>query len=163
MTTELHRAARPLANRSHVVQQKRITIDGHRRTMKMQQAPMKTRLIFQAVIACLAATSTGLSQPVTFTQITTGDIVNDSGWFIFAAWGDFKNDGFLDLCVANWNNQTNVFYQNNGDGTFTKITGRNPVLDADNHVGVAVGDYDNDGNLDMIIGVQNRIAAGDFG
>ena len=66
---------------------------------------------------------------VTFTQVTNGPVATDGGAFIGAAWGDFRNTGFLDLFVANWNVHTNVFYLNNGDGTFTKVAGRNPVLD----------------------------------
>ena len=102
-------------------------------------------------VVMTAAVNAGFSQPITFTKITTGAIVNDLGEFLFAVWGDFSNDGFLDLFVSNWNDQTNVFYRNNGDGTFTKITNRDPVQDADYHVGAAIGDYDNDGNLDLLV------------
>jgi hypothetical protein len=112
---------------------------------------MKTREILLSTMGTFLVAVAAAQAQTTFTQVTTGNIVNDSGLFVFAGWGDFKNDGFLDLFVANWNNQTNVFYQNNGDGTFTKITGRNPVLDADYHVGAAIGDYDNDGNLDLVV------------
>jgi len=100
--------------------------------------------IFLAAIASLHAQTT-------FSKVTTGDIVNDSGDFIWFAWGDFNNDGFLDLVVANWNEQTNVFYWNNGGGTFTKMALGDPVQDADYHIGAAAGDYDNDGNLDLLV------------
>ena len=98
----------------------------------------------------------GLTQQTTFTQITNGDIVNDLGEFTRPVWGDFNNDGFLDLFVSNYGGRTNVFYLNNGNGTFTKITQGDPVQDADYHTGCAAGDYDNDGNLDLLVsaGVQ---------
>jgi uncharacterized repeat protein (TIGR03803 family) len=86
-----------------------------------------------------------------FTQVTTGAIVTDLGIFTRGAWGDFNNDGFLDLFVSDYNNRTNVFYLNHGDGTFTKVTEADPVQDADNHTGAAAADFDNDGNLDLIV------------
>lgn len=109
---------------------------------------MKTKIgLFLA--ACLAV-GNGQAQS-TFTQVTMGPIATDSGEFIIAAWGDFHNDGLLDLFDANWGGQTNVFYRNNGNGLFTKITNQEPVLDMDYHVGAAAGDYDNDGNLDLVV------------
>src|ERR1051326_4492154 len=36
-----------------------------------------------------------------FTKITAGSIVTDSGNALGCAWGDYDNDGFLDLLVAN--------------------------------------------------------------
>jgi enediyne biosynthesis protein E4 len=104
-----------------------------------------TKLIFLAFL-----TSAGQAQ-TTFTQVTTGPIATDQGEFLGAAWGDFHNDGLLDLIDANWEGLANVFYQNNGNGTFTKITGQDPVLDLDYHVIAAAGDYDNDGNLDLVV------------
>src|SRR2546427_33422 len=56
----------------------------------------------------------------TFTKITAGNIVSDIGNSEGCAWGDYDNDGFLDLFVANLG-QRNFLYHNNRDGTFTKI------------------------------------------
>ena len=85
----------------------------------------------------------------TFTQITNGPIVTDLGNWVGCAWGDFHNTGFQDLVVANYSAGTNVYYQNNGDGTFTKVSQGAPVADSDYHIGFVVGDYDNDGHLDL--------------
>src|SRR2546426_224039 len=68
----------------------------------------------------------------TFSKITQGDMVNDLGGFVRGIWGDFNNDGFLDLYVNNYGG-TNVLYQNNRDGSFAKITQGGPVQGSDNH------------------------------
>ncbi len=56
-----------------------------------------------------------------FTRITTGAIVNDGGNSSGACWGDYDNDGYDDLFVANWAGENNFLYHNNGDGAFTRI------------------------------------------
>ncbi|MBI2949736.1 MAG: VCBS repeat-containing protein [Verrucomicrobia bacterium] len=87
----------------------------------------------------------------TFTKITTGDIVTGLATSWGAAWGDFDNDGFIDLVVGNVG--TDFLYRNNRDGTFTSITSSVVVVnDSDGSAGVAWADYDNDGNLDLVIG-----------
>jgi hypothetical protein len=105
------------------------------------------------ILACLLLLATArwaaLAQ-TPFTKITEGEIVNDVGWnFRRGAWGDFNNDGFLDLFVNDYGG-TNVFYRNNRDGTFTKITQGDMVARADTYVTASCADYDNDGNLDLL-------------
>jgi len=66
-----------------------------------------------------------------------------------AAFGDFDNDGFLDLYVTNYGRS--VLYHNNHDGTFTDVTDRAGV--ANNLWGMTPlwFDYDNDGYLDLYV------------
>ena len=111
---------------------------------------MKNPIIFFA-LAMMALGSAAVGQTGQFTKITNGAIVNDVGMFTGAVWGDFNNDGFLDLFVSNWAGRTNVFYRNNGDGTFTKVSQGEPVQDADFHTVAAAADYDNDGYLDLLV------------
>ncbi|PLX14685.1 MAG: hypothetical protein C0597_09625 [Marinilabiliales bacterium] len=87
----------------------------------------------------------------TFTKILEGPLVNNpaGGWN--AAWGDIDNDGDEDLYVSTWNS-INLFYINNGDGTFTKNENEAIVTDSDS-ISTATsvwGDFDNDGDLDFI-------------
>jgi hypothetical protein len=63
------------------------------------------------------------------------------------AWGDYDNDGDLDLAFAGWTSGTAFtrIYRN-GNGTFTDISAGLPTGD---YSGMAWGDYDNDGDLDL--------------
>jgi hypothetical protein len=93
----------------------------------------------------------------TFTRITNGIIVNDvvvpaTSGSLGCAWGDYDNDGFLDLFVTNEGGDprvVNFLYHNNGDGTFSKITTGSLVNEYSDSWGCAWGDYDNDGFLDL--------------
>ncbi|MCD4692953.1 MAG: FG-GAP-like repeat-containing protein, partial [Calditrichales bacterium] len=72
------------------------------------------------------------------------------------------NDGDLDIYVANnrggydeypikdgWQNR---LYRNNGNGTFTDVAEQAGVQDMGNSKGCCLGDYDNDGDLDLYVG-----------
>lgn len=64
-----------------------------------------------------------------------------------SAWGDIDNDGDLDLIWTRKSGQDQL-WRNNGDGTFTDISGN---LNTSNGRGVVLGDYDNDQDLDILI------------
>jgi hypothetical protein len=87
----------------------------------------------------------------TFTKVTAGSIVNDGGDSNGCAWADYDNDGWLDLYVGNWQGENNFLYHNNGDGTFTRITEGSAVNDGASSVGIAWGDFNHDGFLDLFV------------
>ena len=73
---------------------------------------------------------------------------------------DYDNDGLLDIYLINSltaemvksNQKTrSSLYHNNGDGTFTDVAAKAGVADIGWGMGVAVGDYDNDGFVDIYV------------
>ena len=73
---------------------------------------------------------------------------------------DYDGDGDLDIYLVNGALQTenghnhtphNVLYRNNGDNTFTDVTDKAGVGSRAYGTGAAVGDYDNDGDIDLYV------------
>lgn len=75
---------------------------------------------------------------------------NPEGRSLGAVWHDFDQDGWLDLYVAN-DVSDNVFYRNLGNGRFEDISHPALVADYRSAMGLAVGDYDRDGDDDLHI------------
>ena len=91
----------------------------------------------------------------TFTNVASSAGVNDSADGQGMAFGDHDNDGDLDLYVVNRGGSANRLYQNNGNGTFTDIASSAGVNDSVDGRGITLGDYDNDGDLDIYTGNVN--------
>jgi hypothetical protein len=81
------------------------------------------------------------------------------------AWLDFDNDGWMDLYLVNSGPSDfyspakpprNALYRNNRDGTFTDVTEKAGVPGGTFGMGVAVGDYDNDGYPDLFVTAYGR-------
>ncbi len=67
---------------------------------------------------------------------------------------DLNQDGWMDLFVANIDHETYALYQNNHDETFDNIAAATGIANATRLMsgwGLKFFDYDNDGNMDLII------------
>jgi len=96
------------------------------------------------------------SPGATFTRVTSGDLVTTRSWYWNGSWGDYDDDGWLDLFVGSQIPSTrNFLYHNDRDGTFTLVdAGDLPRVPSNQH-GSAWGDYDNDGHLDLVVTAGN--------
>jgi tetratricopeptide (TPR) repeat protein len=77
-----------------------------------------------------------------------GLTVDNNRYSFASAWGDANGDGWPDLYVVNDFGRNNL-YRNNGDGTFTTVSGEAGVEDVGAGMSAAWCDFDNDGNQDL--------------
>ena len=91
----------------------------------------------------------------TFTDVTLKAGLAGAGYGSGVAVGDYDNDGWPDIFLANVGG--NQLFHNNGDGTFTDITAKAGLagasLDGKKMWSVGAGwvDYNNDGKLDLFV------------
>jgi hypothetical protein len=67
----------------------------------------------------------------------------------FAVAIDYNQDGWMDFYEANDAMTGNLMYKNNGDSTFTEVSHINGTYHELNAMGLGVGDYDGDADLDI--------------
>ena len=120
----------------------------------------------------------------TFSDVSVSAGVADPRWGASAGFVDFDTDGWLDLFVSNYvkyvpgpgvrdsagrpeypgpdccPGTADVLYRNNGDGTFTDLSGQAGIADARGKgLGVGFSDLDRDGRVDIYVandGEANR-------
>lgn len=93
----------------------------------------------------------------TFTETGVKAGLDDLQWSMAAGAIDLDLDGFEDLFLLNYG--SNVFYHNNGDGTFEDITSELRLSGPEKlngftkwSIGVSYWDYNMDGRLDVMVG-----------
>ena len=112
----------------------------------------------------------------TFRIMDGGRATTDAGSSYAVTFGDLDNDADLDLVVANWGGSSEI-YLNDGAGYFEQ-TGSGEFKRSIHHASsLALGDYDSDGDLDILIGnwpnlpgegfeenvlMENRLADGNW-
>lgn len=125
-------------------------------------------LLAPALLSSLSDQATKPGPPARFIDVTAKsgiDFMHQSGaspekymvetFGSGVAWIDYDNDGFADLYFVNGApGAANALYRNNKDGTFTDVTRQAGVAGDGNRAyktGVAVGDFDNNGSLDLYV------------
>lgn len=91
-----------------------------------------------------------------FVDVTDASGIGDPRRTVGVAWFDIDGDQDLDAFVANQNGDEDALYRNQGDGTFVDVAealGMNQPGRAEDlgSVGTALGDYDNDGDIDLFV------------
>ncbi|MEY8848707.1 FG-GAP-like repeat-containing protein [Psychroserpens sp. XS_ASV72] len=91
-----------------------------------------------------------------FTDVTVVSLLPTNNIFTYgASWGDYNNDGFLDVFLSNRDVAEvipNYLYRNNGNGTFTNVSELAGILNTSNlSFCSAFFDFNNDGWQDIYV------------
>ena len=134
---------------------------------------MARKILASILVLTAALAAVSSDQPVTFLDITRAagiTWVHDNAMSPDrllpetmnggAALFDYNNDGWLDIYLVNTgecefykprNPRGNALYENNRDGTFRDVTQKAGVAGRGFGNGVAAGDYDSDGWMDLLV------------
>ena len=87
----------------------------------------------------------------TFTDVTeAAGVAAPGGRSMQSIFSDFDEDNDMDLYVANDTSENHI-YRNDGNGTFTDMSADSWAADFRGSMGLAAGDYDADGDIDLFI------------
>lgn len=95
------------------------------------------------------------------TGIAEGLMEDHTDWSFTANFSDIDGDGDGDLLMSS-DYETSQVLLNNGDGTFSNVTDREVIVDQAG-MGGAVGDFDNDGDMDWFVTSIYNLDAGEGG
>lgn len=86
-----------------------------------------------------------------FEDVTDLAGIHGKGHSLFAHWYDLDRDGLLDLYLGEFHSTKNLYYRNNGDGTFTESATMAGLAWPGSAHATAILDSDGDGGLDLFI------------
>jgi hypothetical protein len=93
-----------------------------------------------------------------FAQQATQPMIASGGYSETASWGDYDNDGLVDLYVtrsgATVALRRNQLYHNDGSNAFTKILTGDQVMNTTRARSVNWTDIDNDGDVDLFVTIE---------
>ena len=108
----------------------------------------------QSILPALVLMQAGFTAQAAFVDVTSSAGIGAplSKAFGNPTWVDINNDGLLDMVSSQHTHRMNV-YQNAGDGAFLNTAAQSGLYPdgAWDHHGLAWGDYDNDGNIDLLV------------
>lgn len=95
-----------------------------------------------------------------FNQGGIGD--HDEGGYYGSIWTDYDNDGDMDLFVAKCRGgsstaRVNELLRNDGGGVFTNVSVASNMADSVQTWSSAWNDYDNDGDMDALVGASSNV------
>ena len=85
-----------------------------------------------------------------FTDVTKEAGINETGLTLGVAWGDYNNDNYPDIYIAN-DFGRDALLRNNGNGTFSDVSKETNAFDPGYGMSATWGDIDNDGDLDLYV------------
>jgi enediyne biosynthesis protein E4 len=124
-------------------------------------------IVYAVLVAAFAGTA--YSGPITFVEqtgavglghshMTTGAGPSMEFMASGGAVGDFDRDGDQDLFVIGGSAGVDLLYWNDGNGNFTEGGAAAGIDRTHRGVGASVGDYDNDGDLDIYVTSSGTVA-----
>jgi hypothetical protein len=93
-----------------------------------------------------------------FTRVDTAAGLSDIAASQSPSWGDYDGDGDLDLFVSTYGT-AGFLYRNDGNASFTRVDTAAGVTHATLGAGASWGDYDGDGDLDLIVMTSGGISS----
>ncbi|MFK7802368.1 MAG: beta strand repeat-containing protein [Anaerolineae bacterium] len=115
----------------------------------------------------LAGLASGFTRSIQLGRNNSGSMVDDAGAAVnlpgislsAATWGDYDNDGDLDLLLSGQTDSAISKIYRNDAGVFVEVGAADDALPSVRDSAAAWGDYDDDGDLDLFISGQSTEGA----